>query len=232
MSDFTTMAERYSRALSSTHLEAVADERGSVDMLIAAGWVSEGLGTSLYRLRTEFDACRGGAVQAARNLSAMQQQVQKADAAAEAASAEDAPRLREIAGHLRKSMESTALTDRAMLLVTLKSLDGTSQAVGRFAAQRAAATSRKMPEAMIRQIAGQALDFWLDPLCMTCAGTGAVGGYGNPRVICKACGGSKTRPMRFGSDNAGHDFGRDLIEHMNGKVGYVSSQLKRFLAQA
>lgn len=232
MSDFPTMAERYSRALGSTHLEAVADERGSVDMLIAAGWVNEGLGTSLYRLRTEFDAARGRAVQAARNLGAMQQQVQQADAVAAAAHEDDAPRLRAIAGHLRKAMESTALTDRAMLLVTLKSLDGTSQAVGRFALQRAASTGRKMPDAMVRLIAGQALDFWLDPLCMTCAGTGAVGGYGNPRVICKSCGGSKTRPMRFGSDTNGHDFGRDLIEHMHSKVGYVSNQLRRFLKQA
>jgi hypothetical protein len=46
--------ERYSRAISSSHL-TVTDKPGDVDALIAAGWVRNSLATMLYRLRVEFD---------------------------------------------------------------------------------------------------------------------------------------------------------------------------------
>ena len=52
--DRPTMAEQYSRAMESSHLE-VTEERGDVDFLIAAGWTGESLGTDLYRPRMEFD---------------------------------------------------------------------------------------------------------------------------------------------------------------------------------
>ena len=52
--DRPTLAERYSRAMESSHLE-VKPERGDVDFLIAAGWTGESLGTDLYRTRMEFD---------------------------------------------------------------------------------------------------------------------------------------------------------------------------------
>ena len=52
--DRPTMAEQYSRAMESSHLE-VTEERGDVDFLIAAGWTGESLGTDLYRTRMEFD---------------------------------------------------------------------------------------------------------------------------------------------------------------------------------
>jgi hypothetical protein len=52
----TTIEERYSRAVRSSHLQVTTKEPGDVDKLIAAGWVKDSLGTTLYRLRTEFDA--------------------------------------------------------------------------------------------------------------------------------------------------------------------------------
>lgn len=52
--DKPTIPERYSRAIESGHLE-VRPGVCDVDMLIAAGWAKEGLGTALFRLRTEFD---------------------------------------------------------------------------------------------------------------------------------------------------------------------------------
>jgi len=51
-----TMAERYSRALESSHLEMSLEHRGAVDLLVAAGWVRDDLGTWLFRLRSEFDS--------------------------------------------------------------------------------------------------------------------------------------------------------------------------------
>ena len=50
------IAERYSNSVVTSHLE-VKPTPGDVDLLIAAGWVADSLGTSLYRLRVEFEAC-------------------------------------------------------------------------------------------------------------------------------------------------------------------------------
>jgi hypothetical protein len=52
-----TVAERYTRAISSSHLRA-EDGRCDLDYLIAAGWLEDGLGALLYRLRSEYDTAR------------------------------------------------------------------------------------------------------------------------------------------------------------------------------
>lgn len=51
----TAIAEKYSRAIGSSHLEWRIDP-GAIDMLTAAGMVDESLGTGLLRLRAEFDS--------------------------------------------------------------------------------------------------------------------------------------------------------------------------------
>lgn len=57
--DHPTTGERYSSAMESSNLKADADRRGDVDMAIAAGWVEDGFGASLYRLAVEFESVRG-----------------------------------------------------------------------------------------------------------------------------------------------------------------------------
>jgi hypothetical protein len=54
--DKPTIPERYTRAMESSHLELSSEQSGDVDVLIAAGWVKETLGTALYRARSEYDA--------------------------------------------------------------------------------------------------------------------------------------------------------------------------------
>lgn len=57
--------------MESSDLSYQAEVRGDVDMLIAAGWVRESLGTSLYRTRSEYDACnRRQLLQAATDTTA------------------------------------------------------------------------------------------------------------------------------------------------------------------
>jgi hypothetical protein len=53
--DRPDIGEKYSRATESSHLEVTPDRFGDVDMLIASGWTSDGLGARLYRLRMEWD---------------------------------------------------------------------------------------------------------------------------------------------------------------------------------
>lgn len=52
------VAERYSRAISSSHLECKRwfEPGGDLDVVIAAGSIKESLGTGLLRLRAEFDS--------------------------------------------------------------------------------------------------------------------------------------------------------------------------------
>lgn len=58
MSEPITTEEKYARAVNSSHLE-MRPGMDAISVIIAAGWVRDGLGTILYRLRTEHDAAKG-----------------------------------------------------------------------------------------------------------------------------------------------------------------------------
>ncbi len=212
------IAERYARALESSHLEVKTDERCSVDYLIAAGWVDESLGTLLFRLRAEFDGVRAEQRLAERNLLAAQ-------ALAAQLPSEFA---RDWA---QRSAEEAALTERALILVHLKTLHVAKAALGRHASILATKTRFMQDDAAVMRIAGRALDAWLDPLCPRCNGTGQIGAYGEPRSICTACHGAKLRSMRLANDEAGHQFGLLLMGRMDSKCDYVAARMRRFLSQ-
>lgn len=74
MTDRLDTEERYARALASTHLET-KPHQSAIDILTAAGWANEGLGTMLLRLRIEWDYAR-----ATGGISGMQFQRQRAAA--------------------------------------------------------------------------------------------------------------------------------------------------------
>lgn len=200
--DRPTLPERYVRAIDSTHLEMNLEERCSVDMLVAAGWIKDSLGTGLYRLRAEFDSVRAAQHQAQHNLPA---------------GGDDA--------------HAAALAAKVMILVHLKSLPGTVAALGRFSALLATRERYMKPDAAVAKIAGRALDAWLDPLCPRCNGTGQIGEFGAPRMICTSCHGAKVRQVRLAEDEAGHQFGRALMNRMDSKCDWVSGQMRRYLSQ-
>lgn len=211
------LAERYTRAIDSNHLEVKPIERGAVDYLIAAGWVADGLGVMLFRLRSEFDAVRAEQRQAERNLIAAE------------ALAKHGTDLAKAIAH--QAAEDAALTARALILIHLKSLAPTKEALGKFAALLATRERYMKPDAAVAKIAGRALDWWLDPLCPACNGTGATGALGQPRTICTACHGSKVRQVRLAPDEAGHQFGKGLMNRMDAKCDLVAGKMRRFLAE-
>ena len=213
--DRPALAERYARALASTDL-ALSPERCSVDYLIAAGWCKDGLGVKLYRTRAEFDAVRAEQRQAEHNLIAA-----LADAKREKPEAR---------AYLQQSAEDAALTARALVLIHLRSLAETRQALGEFTAWFATRQRFMQPDQVAMTIAGRVLDQWLDPLCGHCEGRGFSGGAGAAVVLCTQCHGSGKRSAQFAPDPAGHDFGRDLMAELNHKCDQVSGQMRRFLA--
>lgn len=230
--DRPTLPERYARALDSTHLALVLDERCSVDILIAAGWVKEGLGTKLYRLRTEYDAVRGRHRQAEiARAAAMAHAARVGHEADRCGAPAQALKLRQIAAHIARSAEGEALMAKVTILSAMKTLAGAKEALGRFASITATRERYMQPDAVVMRIAGLALDAWMDPACSHCHGTGLAGGVGVVAGICTHCGGSKLRPCRLHATEAGRQFGRSLMNHMDRKTDYVTGQMRRFLSQ-
>lgn len=215
--DRPTLAENYARACETSHLELNPNERGAVDYIIAAGWVQDGLGVLLFRLRAEFDSIRADQRHAEANLAFAQ-------ALASRIKGEEARQ------YAQEVAEHAALTERALILIHLKSLAPAKQALGRFASILATREKYMKPDSAVMVIAGRALDWWLDPLCGTCNGTGAVGAFGEVRSICTSCHGSKLRQVRLAPDEAGHQFGKGLMNRMDSKCDFVAGKMRRFLA--
>lgn len=232
--DRPTLPERYARAMQSTHLEVLVDERCSVDLLVAAGWVKDGLGTMLYRLRTEYDAVRGvhrTALAALHEAQAHADQVRREARAKEGqGQAEQAARLRQIAAHIMRSADGEALMAKVQMLSQLKTLEPAKAALGRFAGITATRERYMQPDGEVMRIAGASLDVWMDPMCHHCNGTGLTGGVGVVAGICPHCGGTKLRVYRLHVTDEGHQFGRSLLSHMDRKTEHVAGRMRRFLA--
>ena len=171
--DRPTLDESYSRAISSSHL-TVLPGRCSVDYLIAVGWVRDGLGASLFRLRSEWDSN-----------------------------------------------------------ATLRSMREASARLGAFALQVAARVGFRADTSAVREISGRALELWLDPNCPMCNGRGYSGGFGVPLVLCTNCDATgrriHARGFRLARSDAGHDFGRCLVDEMDRKANFVVDSMRRYL---
>lgn len=229
--DRPTIAERYSRALESHHLE-VKEGRGDVDLLVAAGWVHDGLGTKLYRLRSEWDAVRGEhrLAEAAAQVADKKHTV-RVRAVARMAEGDDRAEALQYAREQIEAAERAALTARALIMVHLKTLHAATVALGAFAVIHAIDVRYRVRGDNAQRIAGRALDAWLDPNCPTCHGTKVTGGlFGGPKLVCAHCGGYGTRnDVRLDRSEEGHKFGRSLLVQMDEKTDYVGKQMRIFL---
>lgn len=235
LEDRPTLPERYARAIESTHLEVVPDERSSVDMLIAAGWCTETLGTELYRLRAEFDAVRAAMRQGARNLAQAQADHRALLAAAANEDGKGGAEADELARWFRAEAEKlenqfVTISLTAKALTQLKTLRTAREALLRFADLEAVRQKLGEPGHVVDAIAANALDAWLDPLCQRCEGRGFNGGFGVPLMLCTHCGGTRLREIRLGPTEARHQFGRHLLVQMDRMTDVVTGQMRRFLS--
>jgi hypothetical protein len=255
--DQMTLSERYTRAMNSSHLEVIERRRGDVDVLIAAGWTREWLGTSLYRLASEFDASRGDQVVARRNAPSRDEMHRVAQRLEHRASASrsngwiaDASELSCRARELRVQAEREAASELAFILMKLKSLNGTKEQVAQWALEQAArrnfmplpampaeivqvqAWRREVSERtkIIMTLSGRAIEAFLDSQCHKCTGRGFSGGFGTPQVICRSCSGSGRRAGNLGRTEEERAFAAYLLSAMERMLARVERQMRHFLA--
>jgi hypothetical protein len=228
-----TIEETYARAQGSSHLEMSFERRGDVDVLIAAGWVNESLGTRLFRLRKGYLDVLPGLSMAQADRAKLLRQADEVDKQRDAwtPGMDDALLVKCIteAARLRSEAAAAMLTAHLMALIHLPGLDETKRDLATFASALATKRRFMMPDKIVMAIAGRALDSWLDPLCHHCTGRGFSGGYSAHRTLCKHCGGTGRRYPRLGKTDADHEFGRALLVEMDRKAEAVSRSMSRYL---
>ena len=218
-----TIGERYTRSTESSDL-SVTDRRGDADLLIAAGWLDDSLGALLFRLRTEYDCAHGDRVLAALEQRRLERLAQVEEKAKEEGSEERA-------AQYRKEASATMLTAHALILVHLKSLRETVQALGRWSEIKATQHRFTGDGTDLRKLAGQVLDVWLDPLCRRCHGVRFTGGShrGEPRIPCRLCRETGRREDSFGRNDSERYFGLVLLREMERLLAVAASGIRRGL---
>lgn len=234
--DRPTVDESYSRAIRSNHLESDSRRRGDLDLLIASGWARDGLGTSLYRLRTEFDGQRAAYQQADQALTQAREDVRHVLRKATVLRLTNTAEAMELhakaiamAKALTEQAERQALTSRALILVHLKSLRPARERLGAWALLMATKERYMADDATVQRIASRALQAWIDPICPACDGLGFTGEAGAVRLLCRACSGSTRRHVQLAGDDDGERFGRFLLSNMDRKAEAVARAMRRFL---
>lgn len=225
--DRPTLEERYTRAMSARHLE-VKDRPGDVDVLIAAGWCRESLGTMLYRLLAEFDTVKGEHALAYAEVARIDRLIAKGRDDYQAAR-HPKQFLRDEILLLEAEAKHTAVTSRIMILATLKSLAPTKQALTRWAVVQATKLAFMKDDASVCRLAAKVLDAFLDPLCGHCRGRCFHGGYGTPQLTCRACAGTGKRRTLLGADGEERQFAGRLLADMDGMLATVNRQMRAFL---
>lgn len=224
-----TIAERYSRAATSSHLKLKV-EAGDVDVVIAAG-LADSLGTTLLRCRLEWDSQQSQVQQAIENRL---HGLGIADAVKKAAkSQDDADKRAAQAGaaeEMRLDVERAAITARMLVLMRMGSLEPAAAAAQRFALQRVARRNLHVDPVAIERVVKAALDVWLDQRCHACAGRGFSGGYGSPIISCRACRASGKRRRVFPAKTA-HEFtlGEWLMAEFERMVEAASKRMNQSL---
>jgi hypothetical protein len=208
-----TTEERYGAAIGADDL-TLSPSRCSVDYLISAGWVKDGLGAALFRLRTEWDATKAelrlggeaardgyrqseifaklaaqGQQRAAQDFAAieMADPCKRAEAQELASAAYQHARLKAKAAlDATLSVEHAAITARALIMTHMNSLGSAKDALYEFAVAFGA-RSRFYDAREVRAVAARALQLWLDPNCPHCDGRGFTGGFREAVRWCHEC---------------------------------------------
>lgn len=223
----TKTETKYLRATHSSHLEMrrTDEGQGDIETIVAAG-LSDAMGILLTRLKGEWDAAAGEVSLTQRNAKRMQE----ARSAAVKAATKDKPF---DAAAFDKAASTELLTARALILMSLRSLEPAKQSLFLFAHRQAPHKACDSDEKALAALVGQVLDVWLDKVCHKCEGRGFNGGYGSPRIMCVSpkhggCGGSGSRrDAELGANPTERLFGLFLLNVMDSRVAGSMKTVQR-----
>lgn len=226
--DRPTPGEQYSRATGATNLSVGHSDgaKVAVDYLGAAAWAGNAMGHALFRLRCEYEEARSEHVAAEKSLrdrEAVAAKLRKAGS----------EKLNAQAKAIEELAKADAVAARAFILMRLKTLHQVKERMGQLAVWLATKRRFMKPNRVALQLAGRALDVWLDELCRSCDGTGHRGGYsGETQTICRACGGTGKRRFAIGHDDAERQFAGLLLSEMDRAVSEFEAAMKTGLKRS
>jgi hypothetical protein len=218
-----TIDERYGLATQATRLVVDARVRGPADMLIAAGWLGNSLGALLLRLRNEYDAVRADHLLALKHWRQARQAIH-----AELSDTFIGPPRKD---HWQDFQDlcadgpSAASTAQALILIRLKTLKSTKEALGRYVLIQANRHRFMRPDHEVAALTGLVLDAFLDPTCHHCTGRGFTGGYAGPTIPCRPCGESGKRRNTVGKDEHSRQFSRFLLTRLDNLVDVAQGRM-------
>jgi hypothetical protein len=122
-------------------------------------------------------------------------------------------------------------TGALLILMQLKSLAGTKEALGRFAWEMSAKRGYDLSDKDVAVLTGRVLVAWLDPNCHVCSGRGTVGSAyeGKPSSICRACSGSGKARLSIGQTQTERAFVGFLMGEMDRMQTIADGRLRRYL---
>ncbi len=129
----------------------------------------------------------------------------------------------------RDLANADSATSRALVMMGMRSITPAYLALQRHATSRAVRRNMQLDSAEIADVAGNALDVWLDQRCNTCNGTKETGIYGGPRAICVKCRGTGVRRRVFPSKSSAQlTLGEWLITEAERMVSDATREAKRW----
>ena len=135
--------------------------------------------------------------------------------------------------HVAAAVRGTAgnyATERALILMGLKSLRSTKDALGSAAIQLATRICFMRPDAEVLKITGRVLDVFLSPNCPHCDGRGSTGGgrleHSGVKVLCRPCAGTGRRHKDIGRDDEERRFAAAIMADMERKASEFDYQMR------
>lgn len=231
MDEQVTLEERYSRAITTSHLEA-GDGASDLDLVIAAGWLRNDLGPLLYRLRVELDIARGDPMLVDQRRRELQQAIKLSQAQLQREMKRGPSRAAadlEVLLLRQQQLHDEECAAYAKALLQLRSLPAARDALGRWAVIEATKRRFMKPDGVVLVLAGRVLRAFLEPRCQSCHGLGTKGGNGKPAHVCRCCGGTGRAQEALGQDDAERNFCVFMLAEMERSFSFVEATMRRYL---
>lgn len=130
-----------------------------------------------------------------------------------------------------KRTAANDLTGMLLILMELRTLRETKEALYLWALDRATKRNVMLSDKQVAAIVGGCLSAFLSPTCPRCSGTGLIGGYdGRIQNVCRRCSGSGKSKDAVGLDFIQKEFAADLLHAMSGAYSFAEMEIRKQLA--